>query len=60
MNLLFLNSEKKAIEFGHSETFATVALPRQAGKDKVVYDRMIALNMDGVSKDMIAYLLLTT
>lgn len=49
---------EKAIELGHSKTFAMVVHPRENQKDKNVYDKMIALNEEGISKDMIAYLLL--
>lgn len=46
---------KKAMELGHSETFAKVVYQRK--NDKELYDKMIALNEEGISKDMIAYLM---
>lgn len=47
----------KAIELGHSEIFAKVAYRRRLN-DRELYDKMIALNKEGVSKDLIAYLML--
>lgn len=49
----------KAIKLGHSETFAMVAFPKQREKEKEIYNRMVALNEEGLSKDMVAYLLLS-
>lgn len=49
---------QKAIELGHSEALATVVFPKEPIQGRAMYDKMVALNKENISKDMLVYLLL--